>query len=236
MRLISLAMLTPLVGCAAHVNAPPEPLPPAQPTAQADRQGANNEMCPHLVPDTRVEWQDQPGGVALSFTTSGDVGELRRRVLAVAEAYNRHRELQSGPASPIGGMQPAPGDMTGGGPAGRQPMPGDSSAGHGHPHAGDTTAQPTMPGDTTSPQRMPGDMTGDMAPQKPGSDMIASGPAAPMRIAAQARAEGLDKGARLVLISTDPARQEELRADTRQLFARMRAGDCPMRGFDVAAR
>jgi hypothetical protein len=47
-------------------------------------------MCPMQVPGTTAKTADVEGGVALSFTTSGDVADLRQRVRGMAEMHNRH--------------------------------------------------------------------------------------------------------------------------------------------------
>jgi len=47
-------------------------------------------MCPMTVEGTVARAEDVEGGAAMVFTTTGDVGELRRRVAAMAEMHNRH--------------------------------------------------------------------------------------------------------------------------------------------------
>jgi hypothetical protein len=44
--------------------------------------------CPMMVEGTSVELRDAEGGVALAFTTDGDVGELRTRVDRMAEMHH----------------------------------------------------------------------------------------------------------------------------------------------------
>jgi hypothetical protein len=47
-------------------------------------------LCPMQVKDTKVEASDTDQGAALTFTTKGDVAELRRRVTAMADMHNAH--------------------------------------------------------------------------------------------------------------------------------------------------
>src|SRR5688500_1574991 len=51
--------------------------------------GMMAEMCPMQVPGTTVTAADVEGGVALSFTTTGGVNDLRQRVRGMAEMHNR---------------------------------------------------------------------------------------------------------------------------------------------------
>jgi hypothetical protein len=80
-------------------------------TSSAVVVGASDEMadgCPTRLPGTRVVEADLDGAAALTFTTSGDVTELRRSVRRMAEMHNRsHR---------AGGMMASEGRMRGHGP------------------------------------------------------------------------------------------------------------------------
>lgn len=78
-------------------------------------------MCPVAVPGTVVAAEETELGISLAFTTtdSRNVGELRRRVQAMARMHEQHRVRgeERGP-----GSKPGNGGMMGGGMAGR-PMP-----------------------------------------------------------------------------------------------------------------
>ncbi|MGZ3459544.1 MAG: hypothetical protein ACXU86_13705, partial [Archangium sp.] len=51
-------------------------------------------MCPMQVQGTKVEASNTDTGAALTFTTQGDVTELRRRVSAMAQMHNEHHAGQ----------------------------------------------------------------------------------------------------------------------------------------------
>lgn len=50
------------------------------------------DLCPMQLAGTKVEAQDVEGGVALSFTTTGDVNALRERVRHMAEHHAKKAE------------------------------------------------------------------------------------------------------------------------------------------------
>lgn len=52
-------------------------------------------QCPAAVPGTKVVTADVEGGIALIFTTTGDVNELQRRARAMATHHN-HRQHMGG--------------------------------------------------------------------------------------------------------------------------------------------
>ena len=67
------------------------------------------EMCPMGVPGTTVAESEIAGGAGLSFTTTTDVTELRRRVRGMAEMHNQpgHGGMTGGGGMMGGGMMPA---------------------------------------------------------------------------------------------------------------------------------
>lgn len=110
--LASLLSLGAACGGASTAAPPPSPAPVA----------AGDPACPVAVPGTSATVEDTDVGAALVFVTTGDVGELRRRVAAMAERHNAHH----------GAMAPLPtGDEAAGGHTGH----GDH-AGHGMDHGG----------------------------------------------------------------------------------------------------
>jgi hypothetical protein len=71
-----------------------------QPTAPAYDEATDMAgICPMGVPGTRVSAEDTQNGVAMTFTTTGDVAALRQRVHAMAA---RHERMMGGG----GGMGP----------------------------------------------------------------------------------------------------------------------------------
>lgn len=59
-------------------------------TQSAGMRGDMKAMCPMQVEGTAVSAEDVEGGVALTFTTSSDVAELRRRVAHMAQKHGQH--------------------------------------------------------------------------------------------------------------------------------------------------
>jgi len=54
-----------------------------------NKTGAMAEKCPMEVPGTQVSVADTPDGVAVVFTTSGDVAQLRHRVQGMAAMHGK---------------------------------------------------------------------------------------------------------------------------------------------------
>jgi hypothetical protein len=119
-------------------------------------------MCPMAVSGTTVAAADAPNGATMTFTTAGDVSDLRRRVRTMADHMNAH----SG-----GGMHGMMGGAEG------------------------------------------GSMMGRMMP------------------AVHAKAEDIDRGARLQMTPDDPAKLGEMRQAMQQHAQRMNEQHgCPMMG------
>lgn len=131
--LLVVATITVALGaCGGSQNSPPVAAGPAPSTDSM----AVGGMCPMHVQGTQVAAEDTQDGVALLFTTSGDVAELRKRVHHLAERHQMQMSNRDPNAAP-GAMGPhspmGPGPM---GPHG-QMGPGAAGAGHamGHGHA-----------------------------------------------------------------------------------------------------
>jgi hypothetical protein len=75
-------------------------------------QGDKAEMCPMMVEGTTARARDVEGGVAIVFTTTGDVAELRQRVGRMAMMHNK-KHGQPGQS----GQMEMHGSHHGGGPA-----------------------------------------------------------------------------------------------------------------------
>ena len=107
---ITIGALT-LAACASSQK-PPEAAqtrqaPPATGAQTMDR-GAMHEECPMFVEGTTVKAEEADGGAALAFTTTGDVGELRRRVARMAEMHNARqtrRQMMMGQSGPTTGSR-----------------------------------------------------------------------------------------------------------------------------------
>lgn len=65
-------------------------------------------MCPMEVPGTQVSVADTQDGVAITFTTSGEVAQLRQRVHAMAAM---HEHMMSGGMMGSGGAMGSSGMM-----------------------------------------------------------------------------------------------------------------------------
>ncbi len=82
-----------LAGCTPAQTAQ-EPASPAAAEASGKPGAMMGEgmagECPMKVDGTSVTAENVEGGVTLSFTTTGDVAELRRRVARMAEMHNGH--------------------------------------------------------------------------------------------------------------------------------------------------
>lgn len=118
MRLIKLSALLLSLALAAcggssKGSSSTQPAKPAQ---------AGDPMCPVEVPGTSVTVEDTATGAAFVFVTTGDVGELRRRVAAMAKMHNEHH-------ASMGAMPDGTGSGGGGGHAGHD-MGGGGMGGH----------------------------------------------------------------------------------------------------------
>jgi hypothetical protein len=69
------------------------------------------DQCPMLLPGTSVQAQDTKDGMAMTFTTTGDAAELRRRVHVMADHMNAHSSGGSGAMGMHGGMMGADAGM-----------------------------------------------------------------------------------------------------------------------------
>jgi hypothetical protein len=69
------------------------------------------DQCPVLLPGTTVQAQDTKDGIAMTFTTTGEVAELRRRVRIMAEHMNARSSGTAGGMGMHGMMMGADGGM-----------------------------------------------------------------------------------------------------------------------------
>jgi len=130
--------LLALAGCSgSQKSTREESATSASTTQQQDMHGMQGmaAMCPMQVQGTKVEASNTDTGAALTFTTQGDVTELRHRVSAMAQMHNEHHAGQ--------GMHAQGGEA--GCACGQHEGQGDSGCACGHhegqgchcgPHAG----------------------------------------------------------------------------------------------------
>lgn len=100
---VSTAML--MLACGGSKSEPAAPQP-APSNAHAETQGMVG-MCPVEVPGTKVAVADTQDGVALTFTTTGDVAQLRQRVHHMADMHEHMMHggmMGSGEMMGSGGM------------------------------------------------------------------------------------------------------------------------------------
>jgi len=103
-----------------------EPGHPAAPSAQeaAEQAAATQpgdmmmaqmrDSCPAMAEGATVEVSDKDNGVALTFTTSGDVGELQARARRMSEMYAMHGEHRGMMWHHTGTKMPGDGHAAGG--------------------------------------------------------------------------------------------------------------------------
>lgn len=99
-------------GCASKQQTAPTPTT-ATAAAQPAPQPRSSKMCPMMVDPatTQVTTSDTSDGVAIAFTTTADVNELRTRVRHMADMHNQMVGMRAGETGGGGGMQ---GGMQGG--------------------------------------------------------------------------------------------------------------------------
>lgn len=183
--------------------------PPASPTAVAD--DSDDPSCPIAVPGTSVTVEDTDTGAALVFITTGDVGEVRRRVVAMAQMHND----MHGKMGPLPDGSGAGGDMSGHDMSG---MKGGDMSGH---DMGD---------------KKDGDMSGHDMGDKSGHDMSSMGKGehaghggGMISVHAKAVSDDVDGGARLVL-TVGPDDIGKLQSELRMHAQHMASGTCEMSG------
>lgn len=88
--LAGLSALAVLSAC-SHSQPAGDGVGPSAPSVQvSDNSSYLLAMCPMNVPGTRVIAADAVNGETLTFTTTGAVGELRVRVMEMAQRHNAH--------------------------------------------------------------------------------------------------------------------------------------------------
>jgi hypothetical protein len=165
--------------------------------------------CPLQVPGSTARVEDVEGGVAIVFTTTGDVAEVRNRTQSMARMHNDHHATGSGH-----GMM-GHGTMMGGAGAGHEmmghgTMMGAAGAGHGMMGHG------TMMGAAGAGHGMmgrEGGMLGHGMMKMPPSD---------------ATAEDVEGGARLTFRPKAASDLPSLRERVREHATAMASGRCPM--------
>jgi hypothetical protein len=185
---------------------------PAKPT-----QATDDSMCPVEVPGTSVTVEDTATGAAFVFVTTGDVGELRRRVAAMAKMHNEHHAsmgaLPDGSGAGGGGHDMSGHDMSGHDMSGHD-MGGHDMGGHeGHDMSGHDMSGHDMGGH---------DMGGHDMGGHGGHGMM-------IMMHSKAAATDVQGGTRLEL-TVDPANVGKLQGEMRMHAQHMAAGTCAMPG------
>lgn len=218
------ACATPSTSSQSSERAPP----PAPPEAQAGTEApqgpgmagvhgqpaAGRMLCPMALPGTRVSASDTEDGAALTFTTSGDVDELRQRVREAGAHHARMADAHAGMAGHAGMDQP--------------PATGAGTGAGGEVRTRDP-AQDEIPAKADPEHAGTGDASASGTGMGAGTGCCGPGMAHQAMMTADARAEDVDGGARLVLTPKDAAGADALRAEVREHAARMsQGGGCPM--------
>ncbi len=218
MRIRTLFLLVPhitllaLAGCAGSQAGTREDSATTGGASQQQGMQAMAGMCPMEVQGTKVEAADTDNGAALTFTTTGDVAELRRRVTAMAERHNamaeKHQAHHPGGQGMTGCTCPR---QEGEAKACNCPSPG---AGPGQGGSGCPACE--QQGGQACPHCP---MHGAGGPgMKKGMHMPAS----------RATTEEVPGGIRLVLTPVEATQLDALRASVRHHAERMGSGQCPM--------
>ncbi len=90
-----------LLACGGSKREPAPPQPASSEAHAHGDPGGMGGMCPMEVPGTKVSADDTQDGVAITFTTTGDVAQLRDRVHHMAEM---HEHMMQGGMMGSGGM------------------------------------------------------------------------------------------------------------------------------------
>ena len=96
MLIAATSALAVLVGC-SHSPSSTATYSPAAGSQASVPSGSRMATCPMAVPGTEVAASDAVDGETLTFTTKGDVTELRSRVREMAAMHNRHHESANAP-------------------------------------------------------------------------------------------------------------------------------------------
>jgi len=105
--LAATSVLAVLIGCAHS----PSSTTLSSPPAIAHAPGPSDAMlatCPMAVPGTEVSATDAVNGETVTFTTKGQVTELRNRVREMAATHNKHRAVGKAPEGMLGGETMSP--------------------------------------------------------------------------------------------------------------------------------
>jgi len=100
----SCALLVAAITACGSRQRSTEPATSAQARAQTNQQPGGGAMCPMMNAGTQVATSDTSDGVAIVFTTTGDVADLRARVRHMADMHNQMAGAK-GKGMQGGGMQ-----------------------------------------------------------------------------------------------------------------------------------
>lgn len=188
-------------------------------------------MCPMQVKDTKVEASDTDQGAALTFTTKGDVTELRRRVTAMADMHNAHHGGSGMHEHGAGGC--ACGQHEGeakacscpGHAAGQGQGQGGSGCACGQQHEGQGCAACGQQGQACACGQQHEGQQGQACACGGHGEGMHKGMHMP---ASRATTEEVPDGIRLVLTPVDASQRDALRESVRAHAGMMSSGNCPM--------
>lgn len=125
----SCALLVAAITACGSRQRSTEPATSAQARAQTNQQPGGGAMCPMMNAGTQVATSDTSDRVAIVFTTTGDVADLRARVRHMADMHNQMagaKDMQGG-GMQGGGMQGSGMQGSGKGMMGMQMVPSRAS-------------------------------------------------------------------------------------------------------------
>lgn len=140
MLLASILVMTSAVGTSACAKSQATPASsaayaPGAPEHQEMRSGMmgmSNGECPAALPGTTVRVAETSDGMTMTFTTTGDVSELRKRVHSMADRMNAHSSAAMAMHDMMTGGADGGSPATVGGGMGAHAMPGMAAGKGGH--------------------------------------------------------------------------------------------------------
>ena len=160
--------------------------------------GTGGSSCPMGVPGTAVQATETSDGMSMAFTTTGDVGELRKRAHAMADRMG---------GQPAGAMGMS-GMMMRGGDGGAPGMIGPGMGG------------PGMMGGMGSGAHGMGGMSGMTTSTADGGSGMMMGPMPSMNV----QVDDIEGGARLRMTPREPSRLAEMKQHLQQHVQMMNQG------------
>jgi hypothetical protein len=221
LQVLPAAALLALTGCASSQPSAREDTTTAQQAVKAP-----DTMCPTQVPGTKVEASSTEQGAALTFTTTGDVAELRKRVAAMAEMHNTHHAGAKARSCEHGekGAEASCPKCAQGQECTKESCPKESCPKESCPKRaqGQECTKESCPKESCPKHAQ--EQQGESCPKGAKHGKRAGAMKAP---ASRATVEEIEGGARLVLTPEDPAQADALRAHVQRRAEMLSSGMCP---------